>query len=133
MTNGHYEEQLADGGKLRVFSNHWEIEYYFQGPDLRYNGTLVKFGGPDIPKLVEDYRAAYHRYQDLKGSLVRGGDLTLNVTADLTIRVGGRFDGICLANYHDPVNSDLCLDRKLNSYSIAMERAQTIQQMLRQV
>ena len=38
---GQYQEGLKSGGQLIVTERDWYIEYYFPGPDLRYNGTFL--------------------------------------------------------------------------------------------
>lgn len=130
---GHYQENLADGGKLRVFANRWEIEYYFPGPDLRHKGTFVRFADREIENLIDEYRAAYQKWKDLKQSAIKGTELTLPASAHLTVRVGGYLDGVCLAIRHDPVNNDSKLQQKVDSYVLALERAPKIQEMLRHI
>ena len=39
--SGSYEEKLKTGGKLIVKNDNWYIQYYFPGPDLRYNGKFL--------------------------------------------------------------------------------------------
>jgi hypothetical protein len=131
MSNtGHYEETLPDGSRLKVYADHWEIEYYFQGPDLRYNGTFIRFAACQVPRLITEYQKAWQRYCDLKRATEPGSELTLDLSMNITIRVGGHFDGVCLACYHDPVNAESGLQRKLSSYTLALERAPSIQQMI---
>ena len=133
MSQGQYEEKLSDGGTLCVFNHSWEVKYYFPGPDLRHNGTFLRFGDRDIPKLVVAYQSAYQKYLDLKRTIAPGVELKLEQALNLTIRVGGHFEGICLASYHDPVANDSALQRKLAAYAVALDRAPRIQAMLKQL
>lgn len=48
MNKAKYTEALASGGKLNVTENGWYIKYYFNGPDLRYNGEFVTIQGSDV-------------------------------------------------------------------------------------
>lgn len=41
MNKAKYIEALASGGELNVTENGWYIQYYFNGPDLRYNDEFV--------------------------------------------------------------------------------------------
>ena len=45
MNKAKYTEALASGGELNVTENGWYIKYYFNGPDLRYNGEFVTMQG----------------------------------------------------------------------------------------
>lgn len=47
MNKAKYTEALASGGELNVTENGWYIKYYFNGPDLRYNGEFVTMQGND--------------------------------------------------------------------------------------
>ena len=39
---GEYSEKLQTGGTLKVTDTAWFIDYYFQGPDRRYNGKFIQ-------------------------------------------------------------------------------------------
>lgn len=128
-----YEEPLDDGGVLRVFADRWEIEYYFPGPDQRYNATFLKYDERELSRLTEDYKVAYSKYRELKHSAAPGSELTLELGLRLTIRVGGHFDGVCLASYHDPINTDIAFQRRMRVYEMAQVRAHKVQQMLKAI
>ena len=54
--NGQYSEKMKTGGELIVTANDWYIQYYFSGPDLRYNGTFVRLPGKEIDEYINAYR-----------------------------------------------------------------------------
>lgn len=64
--NGKYTERLKTGGDLIITVNDWYIQYYFSGPDLRYNGTFVQVAGEEI---IADYQYAKQRAKVLQNML----------------------------------------------------------------
>ena len=50
--SGSYEEKLKTGGKLIVKNDNWYIQYYFPGPDLRYNGKFLSLDGNCIDNYI---------------------------------------------------------------------------------
>jgi hypothetical protein len=130
-TPGTFQEDLGDGGTLRVYATAWEVQYYFPGPDRRYNGTFVTYKDSEIPKLIDAYQWAYLRYQALKKSVVKGAELTISGTMGLTIRVGGRYwEGVCMNGYQSCVRDEESLKRKLQAYQRALERGPQLQKVL---
>ena len=127
---GQYEEPIGDGGKLCVRKDHWEIHYYFLGPDMRYKGTFLTIDGSRVQGLIDAYRAAFERYEQLKQSVPAGGSLTVLADMNLTIRVRGFNEGVCISNSHLPVSSSAQLEQRVQNYRRAIERASVVQKML---
>ncbi len=133
LDDASFVQTLPDGGKLRIFHDCWEIYYYFSGPDMRYNGTSVRFRDHEVPKAIEHYRSAYEKFKESKRVTPAEAELKIGYSMDLTIRVGGSGEGVCLGSYHDPVHTDDGLNVKLESFSMAIERAPKIQELLREL
>lgn len=55
------KEALRSGGELVVDHYGWKIRYYFNGPDLRYNGKWVYSNGN-----IDDWIENFQRYCELK-------------------------------------------------------------------
>jgi hypothetical protein len=58
-----YSENLSYNGRLIVTRKEWHIDYYFPGPDRRYNGTFYSIMGNKIDVYI---RAWENNFKDLK-------------------------------------------------------------------
>lgn len=61
IVNMEIKETLRSGGELVVDCYGWKIRYYFNGPDLRYNGRWVYSNGN-----IDDWIENFQRYCELK-------------------------------------------------------------------
>ena len=129
-TAGIYEEPLPCGGKMRVTKASWEIRYYFPGPDMRYNGTVVTIQGRLIQQFIDAYMENWSEYEKLKAVIPRGGDFSKDGKMGMSIRVGSFSDGVCICSYHMPINSQKQLTQILDGYRYAAKRAPEIQEFL---
>ena len=125
LVNGSYSEKLFSGGELKVRKDGWSIEYYFPGPDRRYNGTFVSIPGQQVDKYIQAWKFNFTKYEDLKrkglhGELQTDGDL------GMTIRIGGYAEGVCLRSYHMPKRSKEEIDRVIKDYQYAKNRANSL-------
>ena len=127
---GTYEEKLPCGGTLQVENTSWNIQYYFSGPDLRYNGTFITVQGTEVPKYIKAFEANWKEFQRLKTSVPKGGEFSTSGKAGMTIRVGKWDEGVCLQSYHMPINTQAQLDRVIQSYQYALRRAPQIIEFL---
>ncbi len=93
----------------------------------------MKYDERELLRLIKDYKVAYAKYRELKRSAVPGSELALELGLRLTISVGGHFDGVCLASYHNPINTDIAFERRMRVYEMAQVRAHKVQQMLRAI
>lgn len=130
MTAGTYEELLPCTGKLRVRSQDWEIEYYFPGPDNRYNGTFVRIPGASISEYVTAFADNWREYTQLRVTIPAGGEFTKSGRCGMTIRIGGFRQGVCLRDYHMPIESETQLAKVISGYRYAADRAPQIQRFL---
>jgi len=131
--NGEFVQSLKTGGKLKVSSSGWEIEYYFAGPDLRYNGTFKRIYGNEIDKYINAWRNNFKKYQDLRESIPSGGDFSTSGEMGMTIRIGGWRDGVCLTSYEMPLNTQKQIDDVIAEYENAKKTAKKLQQILKEL
>lgn len=131
--NGTYSEKLVTGGELKVSKNEWSIQYYFPGPDRRYNGTFVIIRGDKIQDYIDAWKKNYNEYQELKRSIPNGGTFIKKALLDMTIHVGGFADGVCLKEYHMKVNSIEKLNDVINDYVYAQNTAEKVMNLLKQM
>lgn len=129
-TQGTYSEALSSGGKLNVSSSGWSIEYYFPGPDLRYNGTFVRIGESEVEKYIQAFIENYDEWEKLKEVVPNGGSFEKAGKANMTIRVGGHWDGVCLRSYKMLIKDKNKLNKVIESYRYAIERAREISEKL---
>jgi|SRR6185369_4718549 hypothetical protein len=128
---GTYSEILPCGGELRVQPTSWAIHYYFAGPDLRYNGTLVQIQSSLVDSTVSAWQQNWEEYKRLKLMIPRSASFSTNGMCGMTINVGGPFDGVCLRSYHLRVATEDRLTTIIKSYVYANHRAEQVQGMLR--
>ena len=129
MASGEYREKLNSGGELSVTAKSWSIEYYFQGPDLRYNGTFVTISGCDIDKYIAAWNNNFKKYIQLKQTIPAGGSFDTCAEMEMRIRIGFS-EGVCLRSYHMPICTEEKLNQVVSDYNFAKKRAQQIQRLL---
>jgi hypothetical protein len=130
MSTGKYEEPLPCGGKLKVTKLSWEISYYFPGPDMRYNGTLVSVTGSSIEAYISAFNENWTEYEQLKSVIPSGGDFSKPGKMGMTIRIGNFAPGVCIHSYHMPISSKQQLVKVIDGYRYASQRAPQIQKFL---
>lgn len=129
MASGEYKEKLNSGGELSVTAKSWSIEYYFQGPDLRYNGTFVTIPGSDIDKYIAAWKNNFKKYIQLKQIIPAGGSFDTSAEMGMCIRIGFS-EGVCLRSYHMPIRTEKKMNQIISDYNFAKKRAQQIQKLL---
>lgn len=72
MNKAKYTEALASGGELNITENGWYIQYYFNGPDLRYNGEFVTIQGNDVDNYIKAYKNNYKKFLELQKVIPNG-------------------------------------------------------------
>ncbi len=123
--NGEYSEKLPSGGKMVVTKTSWKIDYYFPGPDLRYNGTFFTIPGAEIDAYISAWEANFNKYLELKKTM-RGGSYSCEGSKGMMIRVNKYPEGVSLTSYHMPINSRAALNKIVGEYERAKRRAQDI-------
>ena len=132
--SGAYSEEIGKGGKLVVTRHSWHLEYYWAGPDLRYNGTFKRVPGADIDDYINAWKANFEKYLELRAAIPKGGEFVQPGAMGMQIRVHtslGR--GVCLQSYHCSVRTEQYLKEMVNSYLDAKHKASVIQRMLAEV
>ncbi|OXL44805.1 hypothetical protein CFT61_03810 [Segatella copri] len=66
MNKAKYTEPLASGGELNVTEDGWYIQYYFNGPDLRYNGEFVTIQGNEVDNYIKASRVITKNLQNFR-------------------------------------------------------------------
>ncbi len=132
---GEYSEKLESGGRLVVNEKDWYIEYYFPGPDLRYNGTFLRISSKNIDNYIEAWKNNFSTYLKLKSQfgLENDGKIQKNGEAGMKIIVGGIAEGVFIADgWTMNVNTQERIDSIIRDYKKSKERAIEIREMLKE-
>ncbi len=129
--NDEYTEKLTHRGELKVQKKTWCIQYYFPGPDRRYNGTFVQIDGNNIDRYISALRKNFEKYLALNKSVQSNTPIALKGDMGMTIIIGGRLTGVGLASYHMLIDSESELEKILKEFKAAEIRAKEIQAMLK--
>ena len=128
---GEYKESLKSGGSLIVSEKDWKIQYYFPGPDLRYNGTWKTIFSKDVNKYIEAWKNNFATYLKLKSQLSLEGTYEKIGEAGMKISIGGYWDGVCIDSWHMNVRTQEKIDAIIEDYLNAKKKAIAIQEMLK--
>ena len=126
---GTYTEKLPTGGELQISRNSWLIQYYFPGPDRRYNGTFVRIQGKDIDQYISAWKTNLAKYFELRKSVPGNGSFHTSGAMGMTIGVGGFWDGVSLRSYHMRVRTEQEVDKIIEDYQYAKKRASQLIQI----
>lgn len=129
MSAGTYEELLPCGGKLNVTKTSWMISYYFPGPDRRYNSTFISVSGDSIEQYISAFLDNWAVYEQLKNAIPSGGTFSKTGKMGMSVHIGS-FAGVCLQSYHMCISSAQQLEKVINGYRYAAQRAFQIQKFL---
>lgn len=129
--NDEYTEKLTHRGELKVQKKTWCIQYYFPGPDRRYNGTFVQIDGNNIDRYISALRKNFEKYLALNKSVQSNTPIALKGDMGMTIIIGGRLTGVGLASYHMLIDSESELEKIIKEFKAAEIRAKEIQAMLK--
>ncbi len=131
LSNNCYEEDLPCGGTLKVYKNSWHIQYFFSGPDRRYNGTFKYIHDSEVDEYIFALRSNWSEYVRLREATPKGGSLTIDGKMGMSIHVGGVLKGVCMFGFHKPIYSSYKLEQIIKGYYKAMERSQEIRALMR--
>lgn len=125
-----YKEPLQSGGYLIVKPNTWYIQYYFPGPDMRYNGTFKFISNKEIDFYINAWKNNFSKYKKLKSELDPLSSFNTQGELGMNIYIGGIMDGVCIDFYNMNVRTQEDLNKIINDYKKAKERASKIQELL---
>lgn len=130
--NGEYKEKLPFGkGDLIVTEDDFYIQFYFSGPDLRYNGTIIRINNDEIDKYIKAYEVNWTKYEELQNFSEKiGGEFSTVGQLNMQIRIGGWSNGICIHSYHLPLKSEKEIRSLIESFNWAKKRGSEIMKLL---
>ena len=128
---GEFTHNLRSVGKLCVTSSDWHIEYYFAGPDMRYNGTFKRIYSNEIDKYINAWKNNFERYLVLKGQIPKGGEYTAIGEMGMSIRIGSWHEGVCITSYHMALKTIQEVERVTEDYENAKATALKLQSILK--
>ncbi len=133
--DGEYKEKLPFGqGDLIVTKNNYYIQFYFPGPDLRYNGTFVKILANEMDSYINAYKNNWEKYQELKEIKSKlGNEFSVTGELGMKITIGGWIDGICINSYHLPINSERKVTNIIESFIWAKSKGPEIMNFLKSI
>ncbi|MFJ5718150.1 hypothetical protein [Neobacillus sp. NPDC093127] len=121
-------------GKLSVTTNHWRIQFYFPGPDFRYNGTFISIDGSEIDQYLKAYLDNWNTFIKLKELVSNtGGEMTKVGEQNMSIRAGGFFEGVCIRHHYLPVSTKEQLEKVIADLKWAKKRANEVMNLLNQI
>lgn len=131
--NGEYKEKLPFGqGDLIVTKNNFYIQFYFSGADMRYSGTFLKIDSNKIDSYIIAYKNNWNKYKELNDIKTKlGNEFFLTGELGMKISIGGWINGICIDNYHMPLDSEKKINDIIDSFSWAKEKGPEIMNFLK--
>lgn len=131
--NGQYKEKLPFGlGELIVTKSSYKIQFYFSGPDMRYNGTFIEIDKQKIDSYIDAYEKNWQKYLDLKKMKAQlGSEFSTIGIMGMKINIGGYYDGVCIDSYHMPIRTNTDIKNIINSFHWAKDRGPNIMTFLK--
>jgi hypothetical protein len=130
--NGEYKERLPFGvGDLIVTKERYYIQFYFSGPDLRYNGTLIRIEKNEIDEYIEAFQKNWEKYLELDAMRsILGNNFSTVGLLKMDIRVGDLFNGVFIRSYHLPLRSEFDIKSIVESLCWAKSKGPEIMNRL---
>lgn len=113
-------ELVPLGGKLTACEAGYELSFYFPGPDLRYNGTLLKIDGALLQQYIAAWETNWRNYQAMRRTLP---SLAFTVEGEL----GMKMDASGVRLYTLSVTTDDELSFMLSVFENALARGKELQ------
>lgn len=130
---GEYQEPLKTGGKLIVTSSGWRIEYYFMGPDLRYNGHFVRIESNRVDDYIKAFKANFEKFEEIQNAIPSDGSFEMKGECDMIICVRGYKHGVNITysgNNTFPIKTREKLQEVIDDYEYCILRAEEITKLL---
>lgn len=131
--NGEYKEKLPFGhGDLIVTKYDFSIQFYFPGPDMRYNGTFLRIDSRKLDSYIIAYKNNWNKYNELKEIKHKlGNEFSISGELGMKISIGGWINGICIDNYHMPLDTEKKINDLIDSFIWAKEKGAEIMNFLK--
>jgi len=126
-----YSENLSYNGRLIVTRKEWHIDYYFPGPDRRYNGTFYSIKGNKIDVYIRAWENNFKRFEELKKLIGENAEFSTRGETGMTINIGGYHHGVCLVSYHLCICSTDQLEKLIAEYRTAKTKANDVRDSLK--
>jgi len=134
---GMYVEPLKSGGELVVSAKEWYIEYYFSGPDNRYNGEIIKVKSNDVNSYIDAFYNNFAKYQNLLKEIPSDGEFYCKGECNMNISISKFYKGVSISKkyYHlskscFPIDTQEKLDGVILDYIYCEEKAAEIKRKL---
>ena len=124
--SGSYEEKLKTGGKLIVKNDNWYIQYYFPGPDLRYNGKFLSLDGNCIDNYISSWKENFEKCKKLEKEIPENGNYDIEGKMGMYIHIHNGNGYVTLDRWHFPIYSENELNFLLNDYAVSKAKAKII-------
>ena len=128
--SGTYSESLNCGATLRVTANKWWIEFYFPGPDLRYNGEWLKIEGRIVPQYIDAFMQNFEEYLTLKRTMPKDGSFEKIGHQGMVIRTSGYWEGVSITSHHMPLKTKDAIISVQRDFQKALSQAPQIMAIL---
>lgn len=131
--SGEYVENFyGPHSKLHIRANSAEIQFYFPGPDLRYNGTFFTIHDYEIDDYIRAYRANWIKAKELyeKAKELPGTTLRLSGERKMNIEATQNYFTIYLHQYHLPIKTEEGYQNIVEQLQIAKLRIEEIRNKL---
>ena len=95
FTEIDYSEKLKTGGTLKIKKDSWYIQYYFPGPDMRYNGDFIIIHDAAIDNYINAWKKCFSTFLELttqdslKGEAIISGEQNLKIVVSINSNCGG--------------------------------------------
>ena len=120
-----YSEEIGFSGILKVEEDHWYIQYYFSGPDGRYNGVHVVIPGQEVDDYINAWELNYKEYQKLKIEY-SGRRYEKKTLKGMNIKIGEFWEGVCFTKNHMPINTQRKLKKVIDSLTYAKAKSKSV-------
>ena len=122
---GEYVETLdLPHGKLHIERNSASIQFYFPGPDARYNGTVYMISEDHIDQyihaLIENWKSAKQLHETAKN--FPDAELKQTGLMDMRIVATSKYSSLCFFKYHLEIYSEERYQNVLNVLQMAKLR-----------
>lgn len=106
-----------------MFKHYWYIEYYFAGPDVRYNGKYYRITNENIDQYIDALKDNFLEYKKIKHENIDNDILSKSVSMDMTIRIAPFSEGVCLFGMNCVISNERQLSKMIESLQYARKKA----------